>query len=374
MEQNGILQIIRPLDQDGRTKAHKSAQNALASWIGVAPTREQFANSAASRYPAWITRLIVGACILLLAAAFTPSAIRLYDIGSKTFGHAIPDAPSMNWVGIAIILLAETGQVVFLLALNILGEHASRRAKGLLLISAFASTLVALVGNLQTVEPWRVGLLFSWIEAIVPPLLVLSTSYVLKEQMLDAIAQRHANEEAYRIAMLTYESQVSNLEKHEHWMRFYANAVIEQLRKANRNKAAKEAFAHLPEVQKLLLFQRELQSDAWYVQAVELQQVQQEHEAQRQQHEQERLARLQAKALQSGGGGGQHTGEVDNAKLEQTGEMHVAHCPHCTYVTPQKQTPLQAKRALAAHMRSHKQVLAYPNPTEEDTEPVNAST
>lgn len=369
-----VLHVIHPLDQDGRTKAHKAAQDALATWIGVAPTREQFANSAVSKYPLWMTWGIVVLCIFLLAAGFTPSAIRLYDVGSKTFGHAIADAASMNWVGIATILLAETGQVVFLLALNILGEHASNRAKGLLLLSAFASTLVALVGNLQTVEPWIDGKLFSWIEAIVPPLLVLSTSYVLKEQMLDAIAQRHANEEAYRVAMHAYEAQVSNLEKHDHWQRFYANALIEQLRKVNKSKSAKEAFKQITEVQKLMLFQRELKADAWYVQAVEMQNHLQEQEAQRQQYEQERLARLQAKALQSGGGGGAHTGEVDNARIEQSGEMHVAHCPHCSYVTPAKQTELQAKRALAAHLRSHKQtVVAFPDTTEEDTEPVEAN-
>jgi len=61
--------------------------------------------------------LISGLCLVLLLAAFTPSAIRLYVIGSQTFGQAVDNSVAMIAVGLATVLSAEIGQVVFSLAL-----------------------------------------------------------------------------------------------------------------------------------------------------------------------------------------------------------------------------------------------------------------
>lgn len=342
-----VLQIVRPLDQDARAIASTRAKEALSRHIGAMPLREHFANYSASKYPAWVMSIITAICIMLLLGAFVPSAIRLYDLGSKTFGKAISDDASMRAVGIATVLLAETGQIAFMLALNVLGANASRQSKLLLYASAMLSTAVALVGNLQVVSPWDVALAFAWIEAIAPPLLTLSTSYVLKEQMLKAIEQRHANEQAYQIAYANWKTETANLERHGEYPRFYANAIIEQLRKANRTKDAKEALLQLQPVDKLMLYRRELDADAWYADALQMD----ETAKAREDAKLARLERLQAKA--SGGGGGRATGEVANAVMQKQNEMHVASCPHCSYKTTPKQTELQAKRALAAHMKSH---------------------
>ena len=59
--------------------------------LGSKPTREQFTHTTISRYPLSVTRLISLLCLILLLAAFTPSAIRLYVIGSQTFGQAVPN-------------------------------------------------------------------------------------------------------------------------------------------------------------------------------------------------------------------------------------------------------------------------------------------
>lgn len=47
-----------------------------------------------------------------------------------------------------------------------------------------------------------------------PPLLVLSTAYVLKEQMLSAIKTRHANETSYQEALVEWQIATANPEEH----------------------------------------------------------------------------------------------------------------------------------------------------------------
>jgi hypothetical protein len=53
---------------------------------------------------------------------------------------------------------------------------------------------VALLGHHPSV--------FAWLEAIAPPIIVLATAYVIKEQILEAIEVRHANEQAFQAAWM----------------------------------------------------------------------------------------------------------------------------------------------------------------------------
>jgi hypothetical protein len=112
-----MIENLRPLTQEQRQAAHQSAREAVLRAIGAKPVREHFAGETISRYPVSVTRLITLLCLILLIAAFTPSAIRLYVIGSQTFGQAVPDQTAQNAVGLATVLSAEIGQVVFSLAL-----------------------------------------------------------------------------------------------------------------------------------------------------------------------------------------------------------------------------------------------------------------
>ena len=86
LEKNEVMfSQIKPLNQEERQNAHASAQQAVMRAIGERPLRDQFDQHTASRYPPSVTKLISGLCIVLLLAAFTPSAIRLFVIGSETF-------------------------------------------------------------------------------------------------------------------------------------------------------------------------------------------------------------------------------------------------------------------------------------------------
>lgn len=255
---------LRSLTQEERQHAYASAQEAVSRAIRERPSREAFDRHTASRYPPSVARLINALCIVLLLAAFTPSAIRLFVIGSETFGGAVPDHLAMVAVGIATVLTAEIGQVVFSLALATMGTGAS--ARRLLYASMGIATAIALVGNVQVALPGHMHSPFAWLEAIAPPLLVLSTAYVLKEQLLDAIETRHANERAYQEAVNLWQTATADPESHPHWMQFYANALRDALRKANNRR--KDALAQLTTADWRALVYRELQADNWYAQPV----------------------------------------------------------------------------------------------------------
>lgn len=103
-----------------------------------------------------------------------------------------------------------------------------------------------------------------WKRLPAPPLLVLSTAYVLKEQLLDAIETRHANERAYQEAVNLWQSATADPESHPHWMQFYANGLRDAIRKVNSRR--KDALENLTTANWRALVYRELQADNWYAQ------------------------------------------------------------------------------------------------------------
>ena len=228
--------------------------------IGPRPTREQFAHHTISKYPPSVTRLISILCIILLLAAFTPSVIRLYVIGSQTFGQAIDNTAAMTLVGIATVLSAEVGQVVFSLALATLG--ASKSSRRLLYFSMFTTTVLALTGNIQIALPGHEKSPFAWLEAVAPPMLVLATAYVLKEQMLETIEQRHMTERAYQHALSEWQTATAIPEDHAQWPQFYANALRDALRKANNRR--QETLASMTQDDWRAAVTREMQAELWY--------------------------------------------------------------------------------------------------------------
>jgi hypothetical protein len=180
-EGTAMIENLRPLTQEQRQGARKNAHDAVIRAIGPKPMREHFYHSTISKYPPSVTRLIFLLCLVLLLAAFTPSAIRLYVIGSQTFGQAVSNDVAMTAVGFATILSAEIGQIVFSLALATLGT--SRSARRLLITSMTIATIISLVGNVQTALPGHETSPFAWLEALAPPIIVLATAYVIKEQL-----------------------------------------------------------------------------------------------------------------------------------------------------------------------------------------------
>jgi hypothetical protein len=257
-----MINNIRPLTQEQRQTARQAAHDAVIRAVGAKPTREQVSYTTISKYPPAITRLISGLCLVLLLAAFTPSAIRLYVIGSQTFGQAVSSRVAMTAVGLATVLSAEVGQVVFSLALATLGT--SRSSRRLLYTSMAISTILALTGNIQISLPGHTQSPFAWLEAVAPPLIVLSTAYVLKEQALESIEQRHADERAFREALAEWQTDTASPELHPLWVQFYANALRDALRKANNRR--QETLGQMTQDDWRVAVTREMQSERWYEQ------------------------------------------------------------------------------------------------------------
>lgn len=203
--------------------------------------------------------------LFLLLAAFTPSAIRPYVIGSRTFGQSVSNQTAQIAVGVATVLSPEIGQVVFSLALATLG--ATPPARRLLYTSMALTTAVPLVGNIQIALPSHEQSPFAWLEAVVPPLIVLSTAYVLKGQLLETIEQRHTHERACQTALAECQTATAEPEQHPQWSQFYANALRDTLRHTNARR--QETLAVLTTADWRSLVYRELQSERWYEDVVE---------------------------------------------------------------------------------------------------------
>ncbi len=255
-----MIDNLRPLTQEQRQGARKKAREAVIRAIGPKPVREHFNQSTISKYPPSVTRLIFLLCLVLLLAAFTPSAIRLYVIGSQTFGQAVSSSAAQTAVGLATVLSAEVGQVVFSLALATLGT--TRSARHLLMVSMMIATTIALVGNVQISLPGHTDSPFAWLESIAPPLLVLSTAYVMKEQILETIEIRHANERAFQGALEDWQAATATPEEYPTWMQFYANALQDALRKANARR--KETLNQMTVEDWRLAVGHEMRADMWY--------------------------------------------------------------------------------------------------------------
>ena len=159
-----------------------------------------------------------------------------------------------------MVLSAEVGQVVFSLARATLGT--SRSARRLLMVSMMIATTIALVGNVQIALPSHENSPFAWLESIAPPLLVLSTAYVMKEQILETIEIRHANERAFQVALEEWQTAIAMPEEYPTWMQFYANALQDALRKANARR--KETLSQMTVEDWRLAVSREMRADMWY--------------------------------------------------------------------------------------------------------------
>jgi hypothetical protein len=95
-----------------------------------------------------------------------------------------------------------------------------------------------------------------------PPIVVLSTAYVLKEQLLEAIEHRHTTERTYQSALNEWHKATAHPEAHPQWPQLYANALRDALSRANNRR--QETLATLTTADWRALVYRELQTEHWY--------------------------------------------------------------------------------------------------------------
>jgi hypothetical protein len=151
---------------------------------------------------------------------------------------------------------------VFSLALATLGTSQSTRR--LLIASMAIATIISLVGKVQVALPGHETSPFAWLEALAPPIIVLATAYVIKEQILEAVEVRHANEQAFQAALADWRVVTAIPEDHPTWTQFYANALQDALRKSNANARRKETLGQMTIEDWRLVVGREMRADMWY--------------------------------------------------------------------------------------------------------------
>jgi hypothetical protein len=74
-----MFEHIQPLTQQQRLEARQKAIKVIEALAGEKPKREHFKNSTISKYPHWITGIVVVLSLVVLFTAFLLSAMRLRD-------------------------------------------------------------------------------------------------------------------------------------------------------------------------------------------------------------------------------------------------------------------------------------------------------
>ena len=122
-----MLEHIQPLTQQQRLDARKKAIKVIEALAGEKPERSQFKNTTFSKYPHWITGIVVVLSLVVLLTAFLLSAMRLYYIGYETFYETLEHDLMSSVAGFAIVSLSEAAAVLFTIALSVIGQTRTQK-------------------------------------------------------------------------------------------------------------------------------------------------------------------------------------------------------------------------------------------------------
>lgn len=279
------VEQIRALYDRERDEAFEQARQRVA---GPEPSPQDFRSATISKYPLYVILIVYFLCFVILVAAFIPSANRLFIAGStefcKTIDAQIDLDPRCDAVGIATVILAETGQIVFLLALAVLNAqtpYTFRIGKfefripvnsTILYVSMMLSTCIAIIGNIHVSQPWLYGnWLFGYFDTLVPPLLVMGTGFVLKELMLHSIESRHQMMVEFELAKTRRSELLKDPESAgREWLKAFSLALRDQIRRVNSRKTAREVLDLLTAEDWQFLIKREMLAAQWVVDPNEL--------------------------------------------------------------------------------------------------------
>ena len=292
------LAVIQPLTEAERLDARDRARRNIRRKIGAQPTREQFnsagprpsrerfADTTISEYPAWVTRAIGGMLIIAFAGAFATSAFSVFSAGRDHFLEAMPGGAGTGWqaviVGLAVVLLAE-----FLTIASVLGSRillsGKRVWQAVMLLPIAAGVVMAVTANAVISKPDG---FWPWLVTVTPPVSVVFLSLILEQIALTDIKRRHSNERAFQLAlrewqaatrqddatfagaMQAWEARINRPEEAPFWRQTYANALREALQEANskgRGRAERlDLMGQLGGAEWAALVLREMRADQWF--------------------------------------------------------------------------------------------------------------
>ena len=256
------IEALRPLSDEERIEAREMARENVIRAIGKRPSREQYKDANIGEYPAWVN--VAGGILLtvVLFAAATVSAFRLYAAGKEHFLESIPDPDRAMLVGVATFLLAE-----FMVLSAALSARVFFRGKEqLLLLPPIAVGLaVALAGNWTITRP---DTLWGWLDTVAPPIALLSVAIIGEKLILQAVKRRHENERAYQQALAEWKAATANPEQSPRWRAAYANALRDKLREANSRGPGRTARMEVMQAMSLAewrqLVAREMAAEDWF--------------------------------------------------------------------------------------------------------------
>ena len=238
-----ILDSLKMLDMSQRHQARFNATEAIIAEAGKEPTIDDIPTGTQSRFSPRLMKVVTYATIILFMAGIVPSSIRLYDIGYTTFNESIRDVFSAQIGGIAAVMWAETGMIVFALALAVFPQMDKRW----FFFGMVLSTAVAIVGNITIAKPQDAPLehsLFAWFEAIVPSIVVFITSFPLKGLALEANRQQHRRNTELKEKVAAWLKKVESPHRHPDFVHRHYASLQETLIQHNtrgRSRMAREA-------------------------------------------------------------------------------------------------------------------------------------
>lgn len=255
------LNAFRPLTDDERiTARHNALQNVVRA-TGEEPDRAAYLRYSASEYPRWLTGLVMAGMLVVFLAAFALSIFRLFTAGRDYFLLGIPEPTQAAIAGVAIFLMAEFMVIVSTLVMRVYFEG---RARLLMVLPIGIGVSIALVGNGVIGQPHD---LFGLLETFAPPLAVLFMAIILERLLLATLRQRRAAELAYQEAVNAWKAATASPEQSPLFGQFYANALKDQLIRANGRRAAvKELLPLLTVEHWRYLVSRELAAANWFEQ------------------------------------------------------------------------------------------------------------
>lgn len=324
---------INALRDDERDAAYEHARQRIA---GRKPTQDEFMQHRMNKYPRTFVIAILTLSGVMLVAAWLPSAMRIHATAIEGIQQVVKDVTSYYIAALCVVLMSETGQIVFSLA-SATSEQRKQRIG--FAFGAVVCTGIALTGNAVAAGDKAFVDAFAFLETFAPPVLTLITAEVLKSQMLNAIADRHQAHTQYELALAQWKRSVADAEQDAAWKRTLANVVKDALRDANKRSTA---------------VMRELTSEDWYALVLRERNAGEWHDAVERKLEiaRQRIAAPQS-ADASGGRSTGATGEVAAQSVTQEGDIFVISCPHCAKEF-EGRTQRHAQMRLTAHMKAHK--------------------
>lgn len=312
---------INALTQEQRDAAYNAVRERIA---GRKPVYADYERNTHQRFPRWVNAVVTVLCLGMLVAAFLPSAMRLHAIALATNAPVIVDTASTYVAALSIVLMAEIGQVVFSLASATTEKRSYALALG---FGSLVGLAIAICGNAVAMGDHALESSVAFLETYAPPVLVLITANILKAQMLNAVAERHAAHKQFVSALAAWEKAVADADTHPAWQRTLANALRDALRTANKRSSA--ILREVTDSDWLALIERERNAEEWY-----------ERESERQ-------------TQTSGRSSSQSTGDIAAAVTTQEGGIYVKHCPICEMRFEGK-SPRSATNAVVAHQKTHR--------------------